>query len=333
MPSEDRIDQAMAALKGSRDQFHSAVIAAIEEVSAFIATQRAPEEQRATQEAVRLGAFAAGRIDVDQFSRLLGRREALDPARLEELEHALRVLKGFAHQSDELFRVRMLPGADLRDTVREALATRGRAFSTAHQIDALRTGRNGRTSHMEYGTLDFGHWSKAERRLAPPLIIELEGTDLRAAGLAEYLDGAQKIVLLVNGPAAPAPLARLIGPRTFVLQTTDPAALGRLGSCGGPGIAAVMQEGAALFVHDPARGDSLAHRLEVGSMPAPPQRALGGLSAQQQADDLAWLAELDRLAALARDAAGADAATEPAVTPADQLAAWLLRQTDMSGVG
>lgn len=331
MPSEDRIKLALAALKRPRDAFHSAVVAAVEDVTAFLAAQRAPAEARATRESERLGAFAADHIDIARFSRLLDEAQTLEPARLEGLEHALRVLKGFAGQGDELYHVRVEEGADLRDTVRDALASRGRAFSTAQLIDVLRTGRNGRRDNVEYGTLDFRHWTRAERVLAPPLVVEVAGRDLYAAGLAEYLDGGQRIVLLVEGPAAAAPLVRLVAPRTFVQQTTDPATLSRLAAFDGPGIAALMPEGSATFVHDPTRGESLAQRLEIGVLPQPSQRAAAGGSVSQLAEDLAWLQELARLASLTR-AAPADQPAEPTVTPADQLAAWLLRKTDLTGV-
>lgn len=331
MQSDDRVTQALAALKRPRDVFHSAVVAAVEEVSAFLSAQRAPVEERAGREAVRLGAFASGRIDIERFSRLLGTTEALDKGKLEGLEHALRVLKGFATQGDELYHVRVPPGADLRDTVRDALAVRGRAFSTAQQIESLRTGRNGRRAEIDFGTLDFRQWTRAERMVAPPLVVEVAGADLNVGGLAEYLDGTQKLVLVVSGPAAPAPLVRLIAPRTFVVQSQSAAAVARLAAWDGPGIAAVMPAGAVEFVHDPARGESIAQRLEVSSaLPQPTLRGAGAGSVRQQAEDIALLSELIRLASLVP---AAEAPAEPAVTPADQLAAWLLRQTDLSAIG
>jgi hypothetical protein len=332
MPSDDRVAQALAALKRPRDVFHSSVVSAIEEVNTFLAAQRAPAGDRASQEAVRLGAFASARIDIDRFSRLIGETETLDPARLEGLDHALRVLKGFAGEGDDLYHVRVPAGGDLRDMIRDALAVRGRAFNTAQQIEALRTGRNGRRGGVEYGTLEFRHWSRAERLLAPPLVVEVEGEDVYAAGLAEYMDGAQKIVLVVHGPAAPAPLVRLVTPKTFVMQTTDAASVRRLAEFDGPGIAAVLPDGAAEFVHDPSRGESLGQRLKVTRLPGAASRRQAGAGSQaQQVDQLAWLAELARLATLAQPAP-ADEPQEPAVTPADQLAAWLLRQTDLSAV-
>jgi hypothetical protein len=331
MQSDDRVTQALAALKRPRDVFHSAVVAAVEEISVFLSAQRAPADERATREAVRLGSFADGRIDIDRFSRLLGAAEAIEKSKLEGLDHALRVLKGFAGQGDELYHVRVPEGADLRDTVRDALAVRGRAFSTAQQIESLRTGRNGRRAEIDFGTLDFRQWTRAERLVAPPLVVEVSGADLHASGLGEYMDGTQKIVLVVSGPAAPAPLVRLLAPRTFVMQTQQPAALARLAAHAGPGIAAIMPDGAVQFVHDPSRGDSIAQRLEVaGALPQPTLRGAGAGSVRQQAEEVALLAELMRLASLVP---AAEAPVEPAVTPADQLAAWLLRQTDLSTVG
>jgi hypothetical protein len=261
--------------------------------------------------------------------------EAMEPARLDALEHALRIMRSFAAQGEDLFRVRVRRGADLRDTVRDALSARGRAFNTAHQIELLRTGRTATPVELEYGTLDFRHWNRTERTLAPPLVVEVNGADVSAGALSEYLDGMQKLVLVIDGVVAPAPLARLIAPHTFVMQTTDAGAVARLAAFDGPGIVAVMPESAkvALFAHDPAAGAALAQRLTVDELPDRPKRAVAGGSARQQAEDLAWLAELRALAAAQTQAAGPAAAeAAAAVTPADQLAAWLLQQAELPAV-
>jgi hypothetical protein len=332
MQSEDRTARALAALARPREVFRSAVVAAIEELHVFLAEQRAPAAQRMEQEAVRLGSFAAGHFDVARLSRVLGAVEALEPNRLDALDHALRILKGFAAQGDELYRVRVRRGADLRDTIRDALAARGRAFNTAHQIELLRTGRSTTPVELEYGTLDFRHWNRTERTLAPPLVVEVSGADVHVAALAEYLDGTQKIALLIDGAVAPAPLARLIAPHTFVMQTHDVAAIGRLANFDGPGIVAVMPETAAVarFTWDPSAGSAFAKRLQVEKLPERPKRAVAGGSARQQAEELAWLGQLAALAAAAPAEPAAGAAAESAVTPADQLAAWLLRQSDLA---
>jgi hypothetical protein len=332
MPSDELCMQALAALARPRNTFQSAVVAAVDELTVFLAEQRAPLAERASQEAVRLGAFGADRLDSDRFSRIVAAADVLDDGRLQQLGHALRVLRSFAAQGDELHRITMRRGADLRDTVRDALAARGRAFNTAHQIEILRTGRSGLSINLEYGTLDFRHWTRAERLLAPPLVIQLNGGDLQPIGLAEYMDGAQKIVLVVDGAAPPAPLSRLIAPHTFVLQATDAAGLDRFAAFDGPGIAAILPQGCAVFTHDPARGTTLAQRLTVASVPAPSRRGVGGGSARQQAEELAWLEELARYAALPAQGVDETAAEAPAVAPADQLAAWLLRQAELTGV-
>jgi hypothetical protein len=331
MPSDELVVRALAALARSRNTFHTAVVAAVDEVSAFLAQQRAPAAERAGQEAVRLGAFGADRLDVERFSRIVDAGEVIDDARLRQLEHAVRVLRSFAAQGDELHRIVLRRGADLRDTVRDALAVRGRAFNTAHQIEILRTGRTGMHVELEYGTLDFRHWTRAERLLAPPLVVQLHGADLQPAGLSEYMDGAQKIVLVVDGPCAAAPLSRLIAPGTFVMQTTDAAAVDRLAAFDGPGIAAVVPQGCAAFTHDPSRGASLAQRLSIELLPPAPART-AGVSARQQAEELTWLAELSRLAAqpIAVSTASGSAAAAVAVPPADHLAAWLLRQAELA---
>jgi hypothetical protein len=344
MPSEDRSAQALAALARPREAFESALTDAVAELRALIAEQRAPRDLRAAQESARLGAFAAGSFDAARFSALVAAPQAMDAARVDRLEQALAVLTLFAAQGDELFHVRVQRGEDLRDTVRGALAARGRVFNAAHQVELLRSGRNapqpatyrqvdGPVAYRQWslapsessGLLTFRDWSRVEKSIAPPLLVEVSGADVQVGGLAEYLEGAQKIVLVVDGPAAPAPLARLITPDTFVMQTTDPAAVRGLADFDGPGIAAVLPDGCARFVHDPTRGRSLARRLVVEFMPDAPARRVAGSSARRQAEELAWLAELTSLAAAAaavEPAAAVD--TDAAAAPADQLAGWLL---------
>jgi hypothetical protein len=138
-------------------------------------------------------------------------------------------------------------------------------------------------------------------------------------------------VLLVDGRAAPAPLARLIAPGTFVMQSEDGSQLSRLAAFDGPGVAAIFEERgmAARFVHDPSGGGRLADRLEVTHLPDRPRSRVAGVSAERQAEELAWLRELQALAAAAAAPSPGSAAAGPQpATPADQLAAWLLRQTD-----
>jgi hypothetical protein len=169
-------------------------------------------------------------------------------------------------------------------------------------------------------------WNRAEKGCAPPLVLEVEGADLKAASLGDLLEGSQKIVLVVNGPAAPAPLVRLITPGMTVIQSDDPLDLAALSATPGPGIAALMPEGAAKFVHAPG-GKSLNERLTVSSLPEQePKKALGSISVFQQVEELRQLralaASVQIPAAAEEEAASAGAEMDEA----GQLAAWLIHQ-------
>ncbi|NJD10987.1 MAG: hypothetical protein FIB01_11320 [Gemmatimonadetes bacterium] len=332
MPSEDRTLAVLKVLEPARAAFHGALVAAVEELRGYIATHRqVPDIGKAA--AASLGQFAAGRIDAERFGALFAHDGRLPPEELDRLEQALEGLADFARQGDELYRIRVAPGADLRDTVRGALAARGRAFAVARGAEAIRSGRGEAVATDEQSNFPFRQWHRAERQIAPPLVLEVEGGDLHVGGLAEYLDGRFKLVLLVAPPAPAAPLTRLIGPHVFVQQTTDPAALRRLVAFDGPGIAAVVPGGCACFTWDPSAGPRFEQRLQVELVPGDdPQQAIGSDGVAQQQADLQWLHELSELRA--RALAGGVAASGDAVLgdPADLFAAWLLRQTSLEGV-
>jgi hypothetical protein len=194
------------------------------------------------------------------------------------------------------------------------------------------------------GSLGFRFWNRAERQLAPPLVVDVRGEDCLPAGLGEFLDGTVSIVLVSSGPTTPAPLARLITPGTFVMQTTDPSELNALARSHHPGVALLFDEERpeqARFVHDPDLGPTPAERLTVYHMPEQPEVGRGRRAPT-------WLEELTHLDMLSSSGpsrsandpsdeaatlpADTDAALAPVdKTPADQLAAWLLAQTDVSG--
>jgi hypothetical protein len=89
-----------------------------------------------------------------------------------------------------------------------------------------------------------------------------------------------------------------------------------------------VPEGAARFVHDPKAGRTAGERLRIDHLPADaPRKAIDGISAAQQADDLAMLVSLSQ--AGAGTGAPAAAGSAPA-NPVDQLASWLLAQTDLT---
>ena len=127
-------------------------------------------------------------------------------------------------------------------------------------------------------------------------------------------------------------LARLIAPGTFVLQTSDATGLERFAAWDGPGVLALVPDEAARFVHDPAAGATVWDRLTVTFLPSePPRKPIGGLSAAQQAEELALLAALASKpagAAVEPGAGSGSVAAAAAADPVDKLAAWLLRQAD-----
>jgi hypothetical protein len=167
--------------------------------------------------------------------------------------------------------------------------------------------------------------------MAPPLVVAVDGRDLKAAGLADFMDGAQKIVLVVSGEATPVPLVRLITPGTFVAQTTNSIDLDRLANWDGPGIVAMVPDSAACFVHDPGRGTAASERLEITRLPEDRRRKpVGGVSVKQQSEELLQLKTLGAAQGAVEEPAVAVAAGS--TNPVDKLAAWLLTQADLTDI-
>lgn len=334
MPSDDRGRLALDALKDGIATFQSTVAVTAAEVRSYLASRQSSWDSVIKQVADELGPLAAGRIDPERFASVVVAREAVDPAALAVVDRALETLTSVAARAGELCRVDVPEGGSLYETVARALGEVGRAFSAARVVQEARRG------HVPPGLaeraaqpLPFTRWTRIERRLGPPLLVRVQGSDLRAAALAEFLDGRQKIVLLVEGECAPAPLARLIAPGTFVLQGVDAAGLKPLAGYEGPGIAALVPESAARFVHDP--GAPPRERLKVEAIPdRVPRRAIGGASGAQQAEELELLRTLaERASAGAEKSNGAGPEGGRAAEPADKLATWLLSQVDLSDLG
>jgi hypothetical protein len=347
MPSDGRIKLALESVRRPREAFHSAVAVTVDQVRSFLEARRPPEGSASDHVATELGPFAAGRIDAKRFSSLVSEPDSEDIVQLAPLERALAALRAVSQRGDDLFMVRMEPGESLSDRVARALAEAGRAFGAARVIRLARSDRYDPDQHATLlDTFPFQRWSASERGIAPPLVVEVDGADLLVAGLADFLDGSQKLVLVVRDASPPAPLVRLITPGVLVLQTADPADLDRLSRTPGPAVAALVSAEAAHFLHEPAT-NGRAPLLEVRRMPEEePRRALGSISAFQQTE------ELRHLVALASPAAAAAGAAAPSVTagvapgigepaagaqdgtapmdPANKLAAWLLSQADLS---
>lgn len=330
MPSEERTKQALQGLAASRDTFRSAVAEAVNGVDALLRRLRSEDQGARERHAAELGPFAAGRVDVERFAELFGSRAAADRDALAVMETGRCVLEAIAAGSDDAFVVRLERGGDLRGVVHAALGRLGRAFGAARTIQLARSGRYQEREHGWFvRSFPPDHWNRAERQIAPPLVIHLHGEDLRAGELATFLDGNQKLVLMVDSPAPPAALVRLITPGVLVAQITDPAKLAELLGGDGPAIAAIVPDTAARFIHDPAGGAVLEQRLSIEYVPAEAQRGrIGGLSAFQQCEELRQLEALAAACVAARAALVESASVNAggALDPADQLAAWLLRQ-------
>jgi len=330
MPSEGSSDDPglRRAFEKIRGPFASSLARTLEQARGVLAAQRPAQEE----ESAGLGTFDAGRVDAGRFAALLRRERTPDPEALARMEAAFAVLLELAARGPTLYEAQVEPGGSLRDTVAAALAAIGRAFGAARLFELARLGRFREAEHGDLlHPFPFGRWNRSERAVAPPLLVTVHGADLRAEGLAEFLDGAFKAILLVRGDAPLAALARLATPGTFVQQAANGTALDRFAAWDGPGIAALVPEGAAHFLHDPAAGATWAERIEVAYAPemAKPPR-VGGRTATQQLEDLRHLAALatpPAPAAAAPEAVGA--ATGGGDDAAGRLAAWLLSQAQL----
>jgi hypothetical protein len=328
MPSDDpRVRLALEALAHPIAEFRAAIAGALAHAEAVLTAATASSDARTAQARAELGAFAEGRIDASAFATLFAPVAPAEPAARAGLVRAVALLRGVLDRGDQLFVIELPSGGDLAAAVGAALEQVGQAFGAVQLAELIRAGRyRPETPDPVRAASSYPRWSAAARGLAPPLVISLDGADLRAAALAEFCDGRAKLVLVVRGSCAPAPLVRLITPKTFVLQTIDRAGLDRLAACRGPAVPALVPQGAARFLHDPAGGKESWQRLSVLDLPEAPRRALGGASAWQQAEDL------EQLATLARTPFSIPSSGVPA-SPAlgesdavDRLASWLLTQ-------
>lgn len=330
MPSDDRMRAALAALASSRDRYRSAVATTLEEVRAHLDRHQGEANDRVSQLAAELGDWGGRLVNAERLSSVMLAEPAVQPATQQAMRRAFEVLEELVARGDDAFVLELGPGESLHQAVATLLADFGRAMGAARVADAALNGRYRPGEHDRHlRAFPFGQWSQAERLLAPPIVIALDGADLRPAGLAEFLDGNVKIVLVSRGETSPAPLVRLITPHAFVAQTDDPALIARLGATDGPGVVALMPPNTARFVHDPAAGAAMGQRLVVAGVPTlDGKKRSGPFTAAQQREELEQLKALQAAAAanggpLVAGVAGAD--------PVDKLAAWLLQQADLSG--
>ena len=342
MRSDEREQRAVDALATRRAAFRAAVETAHAQARAFHAAHGPRSDDRARETALELGQFAGGRVDPSRFAALTTETRVLGLDEETAVRRSAEVMDEVLAHGDGLFTCDVPPGGDLHAEVEAALAEAGRAFGAAFVCGAVKAGSYRPDVHgPALRAFPYRRWSRAERLLAPPLVVTLDGADLHAGMLAGYLDGQQKIVLLVRGSATPAPLARVIAPRCYVVQATDADALAAAAAFDGPAIAALVPASAARFVHDPAAGPTLAQRLTGVVVPtAAPRAAVGGHSGAQQREELMLLAELAAQRAPANAPADAPAAAAALAPPAaaiasgdsavNALADWLLSQAGLA---
>ncbi len=332
MPSDTRFTETMAAMAQPIAEFRSIIEGALAQAEAFLVEQGADAGHRTQRAGMELGGFAAGRIDAARFAELFPAVSPVEPAAIAALHRAIATLQKLRDQGDDAFFVELKKGGRLGVAVGDALAEIGRAFGAVILSEVVRGGRYKAEEHDALlDPVEFRAWSKAARRYAPPLIVSLEGADLHVGALSDFADGREKIVLVVRGAAAPAPLARCITPGTLVLQTTDGTGLDRVAAFDGPAVAAVMPESAAVFLHDPAAGREPWQRLTVRTLGEEPKHTLGGTSAWQMKEERTLLADLGRTpfsipvnGGSAKPAVGAEDAV-------DRIANWLLGQSGQPG--
>ncbi len=325
MPSDPRLTSVLAAMARPIAEFRTLVHDALAQAESFVVADAADAKSRAHRAGAELGPFAAGRIDAGRFAALFPAVPSVGPAALDALAHAITTLGTVVDRGDAAFVVDLPGWGRLGTEVDKALAELGRAFGAVMLSEVVRGGRYDPATHDALlDPLGFHAWSKTARRFAPPLIVTLEGADLHPGALSDYADGREKIVLVVRGTCAPAPLARCITPGTLVLQTTDGTGLDRIAGFDGPAIAAVMPEGSAVFLHDPLAGREPWQRLTVRTLGEVPKRALGGMSAWQMAEDRTLLADLARTPFAIPTTGGTPVHALGADDAVDRVAAWLL---------
>lgn len=344
MPSE-RVTEALAALAPAREAYRSAVVGAAEELRSYLEQRVQSAEARVSRIERELGPFARGRIDPAGLAALLPREPTLEGEAAEVAERAVGIFEERAAAEPMAYAVAVPPGGDLRDVVRDALADVGRVFGAARAVELARSGRYRPDEHNALlSAYPHRRWSPAERRVGPPLVVEVDGADLHPSGLADFLDGGLKLVLLVRGATRPAPLARLVSPGVWVAQCGSVEELRAMASWPGPGVAAVPDGedgGLVRFAHDPAAGERPWERILLGDEPAALRERLARERERPAGEGSEELAHLLSLAtppvrpgaAPSENGGGAEggAPAAPEPSPADRLAAWLLARTESAG--
>lgn len=354
MPSDDPT-VFPDALGKARDAFHAALVSAEDQIRGYLVVHRARTDDRAQLASLELGQFAGGRLDSGRFAAMVTGAPTLAADAEAVIERCAAVLASLLARGESLHTCIVPPGGDIHAAVDAAFADAGRAFGAAQVFRAVRAGTYNASQHEALLVAHpFSRWTRAERANAPPLVVHVNGADLRAGELAEYVDGRMKMVLLIAGDCTLAPLARLMTPGAFVQQTDDVHAFAAFAEFDGAAVAAVVPAASALFINDPAEEDRGGTRLTVSRIPNAPSRTIGTWSVWQQGEELALLASLARSEqpraseqgkteadATSSEAVGAVvmvSATAPTAPAADDertlahFTGWILSQSGLGGV-
>lgn len=325
MPSDDRVQRALAAVAPQIAAFRSVVASTLEHARAVLSLDEGADHAR-----LELGALGS-RIDPIRFAALASGGAGLDRVARERVSRVADALQALIDLPDTAFVVNVPAGSSPGRAVRFALARLGSAFGLASAIDLAR--RGGYVPEVHNRAIHewvFERWMQRDRKTTPPLVVTVSGADLHVADFAELLDGNAHIMLVVTGEAPSARLVRLITPNVLALQTTGDQWLARFTSYPGPAIAALFEGEVAAFLHDPEAGKAAWQRLTVASRPSnAPRKRIGTVTPAQQLEELRQLETLAERPSLST-APIESLAPAGDSDPTDRLATWLLNESGVS---
>jgi hypothetical protein len=321
MPFEERKANALEAVRPRIEQFHAALTVTTNQVRGLLSGAGSSEEDK--QEA--LGYFARGKVNMEKFNSFTQKGPSIENDVEAPVRAAEAVLKSLLDQGDSLFYLKTERGKGLGHQLSVRLAHIGRAFAAARVVDLAKSGAYKEDKHA--GSLErwpYANWNSSERALTPALVVEVSGEDFKPSAIVPLLDTNMKIVFIVTGDAPAGALSRVISPKVFVQQATGDEKLEAFAKFKGIAVAAYLPATAVSFIHDPSAGSTTYERFVSIQFPSEVRkRQIGGISPAQQAEDYSLLESLSVPPEIAGEAAS---------DPAGKLSAWLLSQTDLSGL-
>ena len=321
MPFEERKANALEAVRPRIEQFHAALTVTINQVRGMLSGAGNTEVDKAEA----LGYFAKGKMNMDRFNTFTQKAPDIDAAVEAPVRAAEEVLKSLLAEGDDLFVLKTEEGKGLGHQLSVRLASIGRAFAAARIVDLARSGAYKEDKHAAtLKRFPYADWNSSERAMTPALIVEVSGQDFKPSAIVPLLDTNMKIVFIVKGDAPAGALSRVISPQVFVQQEIGDEKLEAFTKFKGIAVAAYLPATAVSFIHDPSAGSTTYERFVAIQFPNEVRkRQIGGISPAQQAEDYTLLESLSVPPEIAGEATS---------DPAGKLSAWLLSQTDLSGL-